>query len=225
MKAVVLVSGGLDSTTLLHHVVKRLGAEPVYALGCRYGQKHARELDMARWQCAQLPAVREWRVVDLPVGELTQGASALTDTAIAVPDLAAIAPDQRRQPPTYVPNRNMILLAVAAAYAESRGCGAVFYGAQTADAYGYWDCTAEFVERLNAVLNLNRREPVTIQAPFLELRKAQILQLGFELGVDYAHTWSCYRGQDQACGRCPTCVERRAAFPELGRPDQLPYAG
>ena len=220
-KAVVLLSGGLDSTTLLHYVSRRLGARDVCALSFLYGQKHSRELEAARWQ-ARAAGVRDHHVVNLSFfGELVRGASALTDPALPVAPLAELPLEDRTQPPTYVPNRNMILLSLAAACAEARGIRDVFYGAQTQDRYGYWDCTAEFLERINAALALNRKEAVTIQAPFIGMRKAEELKIGFELGVDYAHTWTCYRGGESPCGVCPSCEERAGAFREAGARDPL----
>jgi 7-cyano-7-deazaguanine synthase len=149
------------------------------------------------------------------------GATTLVAGGDEVPELAALDAAQRRQPPTYVPNRNLTLLALAAAYAEARGCHRVFYGAQAQDEYGYWDCTAEFVERTNAVLALNRHRPVRIEAPFCRLTKAAEIAIGRRLGVDFAHTWSCYRGGDRPCGACPTCVERAQAFQQAGLADPL----
>ncbi len=216
-QAVILLSGGLDSSTLLHYVRRTLGCRQLHALTFRYGQKHAREIECAAWQ-ARAAAVAEHRVLDLPLlGEIAAGASALTDVRLPVPDLAALSPEQREQPPTYVPNRNMILLSLAAAYAEAQGIADVFYGAQAQDSYGYWDCTPEFLERMNAALALNRRPAVRLHAPFIRMRKGEILALGRELGVDYARTWSCYRGLERECGACPACVERRAAFAASGR--------
>lgn len=220
-KAVVLLSGGLDSSTLLHYVGKRLGATEVYALSFLYGQKHRRELEAAAWQ-ARAAGVRAHDVIDMSFfAGLTPGVSALTDDAVAVPRLADLDAAVLTQPPTYVPNRNMMLLSVAAAYAEARSVRTLFYGAQTQDSYGYWDCTPEFVERLNRVLALNRQQPVVVHAPFVGLRKAEEVKIGLELGVDYAHTWTCYRGGDEPCGDCPSCVERSGAFKELGLADPL----
>ena len=224
MQAVVLVSGGMDSATLLYYVVQTLGYDEVYGVSYVYGQKHDREVEMAKWQCEQLAAVKDWRLIDVSVlGALTLGASALTDRSIEVPELAALAEDELSQPPTYVPNRNMILLSLAAAYSESRGCGTVFYGAQAQDDYGYWDCTVDFLERLNHVLSLNRRHAVEIQAPFMTMRKVDELRIGQELGVDYGRTWRCYRGGEKACGNCPACVERLKAFAEFGTVDPVEY--
>jgi len=221
--AVVLLSGGLDSTTLLHHVVKRLGRAPVHVLSILYGQRHARELECARYQAHAL-AVAVHRVVDMAfLGDLIRPGSALIEGGSEVPNLEDIPADRLDQPPTYVPNRNMMLLAVAAAYAEAHGIGDVFYGAQAQDEYGYWDCTAAFIERLNAVLALNRGRAVQVHAPFVAMKKAEILHGGLELGVDYGRTWSCYRGGATACGTCPTCVERRAAFAANGVDDPLEY--
>lgn len=220
-KAVVLLSGGLDSSTLLHYVIRRLGAREVYALSFLYGQKHRRELEAAAWQ-AKAAGVTAHDVVDMGFfAALTPGGSALTDPAMAISALSDLSAGELSQPPTYVPNRNMMLLSVAAAYAESRGVGALFYGAQTQDRYGYWDCTPEFLDRINAVLALNRRGAVRVLAPFVGLRKADELKLGLELGVDYAHTWTCYRGGEHPCRECPSCEERALAFQEVGIPDPL----
>jgi len=219
-RAVVLLSGGLDSTTLLHYVRQRVGAE-IYALTFCYGQRHVREIADARWQAARA-GVLEHRVADLDLfPSLIPGASALTDARIAMPALADLDTASRRQPPTYVPHRNLILLALAAAFAEARGVSTLYYGAQRQDAYGYWDCTPEFQARLNAVLALNRGTAVTVQAPFAAMRKTELVRLGLELGVDYGHTWTCYRGAERPCGACPACEERTTAFREAGVPDPL----
>ena len=216
-RAVVLLSGGMDSATLLHHVRQTLGVADICALSFMYGQKHDRELDMARWQ-AQAAGVPDHRVVDIGFfGDLTRGASALTDPDIDVPDLRAIADEDLEQPPTYVPHRNLMLLSLAASVAEAAGARDVFYGAQAQDEYGYWDCTPAFVARLNEVLALNRKHAVTVRAPFVDMNKAAVARLGRELGVDFDHTWSCYRGGDAPCGTCPSCVEREAALAGLER--------
>lgn len=221
--AVVLLSGGMDSTVLLHYVVKRLGRGPVHGLSYDYGQRHSRELQAARWQ-AEEAGIDEHRVVDVSfAAELVKSGTSLVRGGAEVPDLRELPEDSLDQPPTYVPNRNMLLLSVAAAYAEAQGIADVFYGAQAHDEYGYWDCTRDFVERINALLALNRRTPVRIHAPFIDMGKRDLVPLGMELGVDFSHTWSCYRGGETACGACPTCAERRKAFAEAGIADPLPY--
>ena len=221
--AVVLLSGGLDSSTLLHHVCRNLGHDPVYTLAFNYGQRHDRELDCAQWQ-ANAAGALEHRVLDVSfLGELVANGTSLVRGGTEVPDLNDVPDADRAQPSTYVPNRNMMLLSMAAAFAEAQDVCDVFYGAQAQDGYGYWDCTTGFIERLNATLALNRRKPITIHAPFAAMRKSESLRIGLALGVDYAHTWSCYRGGAKACGICPTCVERLRAFEEAGEVDPLEY--
>lgn len=222
--AVVLLSGGVDSTVLLHHVVRNLGHAPVHALSYHYGQRHSKELDCARRQAAAA-GVAVHRIINLSLlGELLKAGTTLLEGGAPVPDLQDLDESQLTQPPTYVPNRNMILLSMAAAYAEANDIHDAFYGAQAQDEYGYWDCTAVFVERLNHTLSLNRAQPVRIHAPFVTMKKAETVKLGLSLGVDFAQTWSCYRGGNVACGTCPTCVERLNAFRAAGAQDPLPYA-
>lgn len=223
--AVVLLSGGIDSSVLAHYTARRLGRAPVRALSFQYGQRHARELECARFQ-AQAAGMAAHELIDLSfLGPMLQGGSALIDGGGGVPDLRDLPKAALDQPPTYVPNRNMMFLSIAAAYAEACGIHEVFYGAQAQDEYGYWDCTRAFLDRMNDVLALNRREPVRIHAPFIEKRKAETVRLGMELSVDFARTWSCYRGAARPCGTCPTCVERRNAFREAGGKDPLAYPG
>lgn len=214
--AVVLLSGGLDSSVLIHWVARQLGGMPLVAVSFDYGQRHARELDCAHAQ-ARLAGAAEHLLLDLHfLQPLLCGGSALIQGGEPVPDLAALDASRLDQPPTYVPNRNMMLLSIAAACAEARGIRDVFYGAQAQDEYGYWDCTQDFLARINSVLSLNRRDTVVLHAPFVAKAKAEIVELGVELGVDFAQTWSCYRGGDTPCGTCPTCVERRNAFARAG---------
>ena len=211
-KAVVLLSGGMDSATLLAYVRGRLDVEEVMALSFVYGQKHSKELDFAKWQ-AKEQGVTDHRIIDISFfGDLTQGGSALTDASIEVPDLNDVAPEDRMQPPTYVPNRNMVLLSLASAFAEAQGIEDVFYGAQAQDEYGYWDCSQDFVKRMNDLLALNRGCRVKIRAPFAGMAKSIVVKIGLEWKVDYDHTWSCYRGGSKPCGKCPSCVERDKAF-------------
>jgi len=220
-RAVVLLSGGIDSSVLLHYAVRTLACAPIHALSFDYGQRHARELECARVQAVSAGAEAH-RIIDVSfLGSLLREGSALLAGGRPVPDLEDLDAAERVQPPTYVPNRNMMLLAVAAAYAEANGIHEVYYGAQAQDEYGYWDCTREFLERINAALALNRKKPVVVCAPFIDKPKAEIVRLGFELDVDFRKTWSCYRGEARACGTCPTCVERRNAFRRAGAVDPL----
>ena len=217
--SVAIVSGGMDSVTLLHYLVRRLGRTPA-VLTFSYGQKHGKEVALARYQAESLGCVA-FRQIDLSPLAPAFASSALVSPQLAIPDMAAVQGDP--QPLTYVPNRNLIFLSVAAAYAEAQGVTDVFYGAQRHDLYGYWDTTPQFVQRMNSLLALNRRNSIRVETPFVHFSKADILRLGFELGVDYAQTWSCYEGGELACGTCPTCAERLQAFAEVGQRDPLPY--
>lgn len=223
--AVVLLSGGLDSTVLLHRVARE-GQSPLHALSFDYGQRHAIELECAAWQANAAGA--EHRVIRMDfLGPLLAPGSTLLAAGAPVPDLADLPPEALSQPPTYVPHRNLLLLSLAAAFAEAQGIDAVYYGAQAQDEYGYWDCTAEFLDRVNTLLALNHRRPVRVHAPFVAASKADNIRAGAALGVDFAHTWTCYRGSNAAppaaCGRCPSCVERLNAFAAAGIEDPLPY--
>ncbi len=220
--AVVLLSGGLDSTVLLHHVRKATAS--VAALCIDYGQRHRREMECARFQ-ADAAGARSFLTLDMSAVSvfLTQ-ASVLMEHGAEVPPLDALSAADRSHPPTYVPNRNMMLLSVAVAYAESLGACCVYYGAQAQDEYGYWDCTEAFLNRINSLLALNRGNVVTVEAPLINNAKADNVRLGLELGVDFSKTWSCYQGKETACGVCPTCVERLNAFQSLRVKDPLPYA-
>ena len=218
--SVVIVSGGMDSVTLLHYLVKVEKKEPA-VITFVYGQKHDKEVAYARLQAEQL-GCRHHLVLELSELRPLFASSALVTGGAEIPDALDVLGDP--QPATYVPNRNMIFLALAAAYAETNGVGDVYYGAQRHDIYGYWDTTPQFLAQLNQVYHLNRKTPLQIMAPFVDYSKTDILRTGLRLGVDYGQTWSCYRGGEAACGRCPTCAERLSAFKELGLADPLPYA-
>jgi len=221
--AVVLLSGGLDSTTAL--AVARSRGFTCHALTVRYGQLHQVELAAAARVAAALGA-EEHRVVEVDLGPLAR--SALTSAAITVPkdrSLAEIgAPGD--VPSTYVPARNTVLLALALAWAESLGARDLFIGVNVLDASGYPDCRPEFVRAFEALAQVaTRTGGFTVHAPLIELTKAQIIALGTGLGVDYAMTHSCYDPQGTAaCGRCDACLLRRKGFSEAGVSDPTRYA-
>jgi len=217
--SVAIVSGGLDSITLLHYLIKKEEVEPAI-ITFIYGQKHKKEVECAKEQAALLGCV-EHLVLDLSLLQPLFASSALISSAINIPDILDVMGDP--QPSSYVPNRNMIFLALAVAYAESHQVTHIYYGAQRHDIYGYWDTTPQFLDNLNQVYALNRKIPIQIRAPFIGYSKTDILRIGLDLGVDYNKTWSCYAGGESACGRCPTCAERLKAFGDLGISDPLTY--
>lgn len=217
MDCVCIVSGGLDSVTLLHYLRKKINREPA-AITFQYGQRHLKEVALAEEQASLLKLIH--KTVDItPLAELWFSSS-LIDNHLSIPSAADVEPNS--QPSTYVPNRNMIFLSLAIAWAETIGVKEVYYGAQKHSIYGYWDTTPEFVEYTNNVYKLSPNH-IRIVAPFLNFAKEDILRIGIELGVDYSKTWSCYAGDEIACGICPTCVERLKAFEALGVADPVPY--
>ncbi len=220
LDAIAVISGGMDSITLLHHLIKNKGltVAPVTFI---YGQKHNKEVECARQQ-ALLLGCTQHLILDLALLQPLFANSALISTEIDVPDAIDVMGDP--QPPSYVPNRNMIFLALAAAYAETCEVSDVYYGAQRHDIYGYWDTTHQFLTHLNEVYALNRKTSIEIQAPYIDYSKTDILKQGLELGIDYSKTWSCYKGGELSCGRCPTCAERLKAFADLNITDPLLYA-
>jgi 7-cyano-7-deazaguanine synthase len=222
MKGLVILSGGLDSTTLLYHVLKDRRQE-IEAVSFAYGQRHeGRELACADFHTKKLGVPHT--IIDLPfLRDISERAgSALVNRGVPVPHVRTVMGDP--QPVTYVPNRNMLFLSIAAAQAEAIGAEQVYYGAQKHDISGYWDTTPSFLQAMNGVMTLNRKKPVQILAPFVCDSKADIVRRGIALCVDYSHTWSCYEGKDQACGVCSTCAERLKGFADNDIADPLSYA-
>ena len=215
--AVVIYSGGMDSYTVLHRALRE--GHDVHALSFHNGQRHARELDVARQVCSDLGVSH--RIVDIRAIHQLIGNSALTDSDRAMPK-ADYAEDNLAD--TVVPNRNMILLSLAIGHAVNIGAPICFYGAHGGDHVLYPDCRPAFVERMNDVAAIANFEAVRIEAPYLHSNKAQILADGIEMGLDYAQTWTCYLGEATACGECGSCRERLAAFASQGKTDPLPYA-
>jgi 7-cyano-7-deazaguanine synthase len=218
--AVVLLSGGLDSATVLAMAVA--DGWRCHALSIDYGQRHRVELNAAAEVARALGAVQH-RVVPLDLAVF--GGSALTDPTIAVP--TAPSPGI---PITYVPARNTIFLAMSLAYAEVTGSDAIFTGANAVDYSGYPDCRPEFLEAFETLANLATRravegEPIEIKAPIVHMSKAEIVRRGHELGVDFAMTVSCYNAdaEGRACGRCDSCRFRSEGFAGAGLADPTRY--
>jgi 7-cyano-7-deazaguanine synthase len=217
--SIIIVSGGMDSVTLLHYLIKYKHKTPAI-ITFLYNQKHCKEVHCAKENTAILNC-NDHLILDLSMFSTLFDSSALVSSQIEIPDMRDVIGDP--QPPTYVPNRNMIFLSLAAAYAEKFHVSDIYYGAQKHDEYGYWDTSPQFLERLNNVFGLNRKTPVQVKAPFVNYSKADILKLGISLEVDYTKTWSCYKGDTFACGSCPTCIERLKAFSDIGLKDPLLY--
>ncbi len=223
-KAVILFSGGLDSTTVL--AIARKEGYACYCLSFQYGQKQTVELAKAR-QIATENQVAKHLVLNLDLGKI--GGSALTDT-MEVPKDRDLEGQDDEIPITYVPARNTIFLAHAVAWAEVLEATEIFIGVNAVDYSGYPDCRPEFLEAFANMANIGTRAGVdgkdafSIQAPLLKMSKAEIIKTGIALGVDYTKTHSCYDPVgEQACGRCDACILRRRGFLEAGIPDPTDY--
>jgi len=220
-RAVVLLSGGLDSATTLA-IARERGFE-CYALSFAYGQRHGAELAAAARVARALGAV-EHRIIEIPIGQL--GGSALTDQRIPVPEHGGAG-----IPVTYVPARNTVFLGLALAWAEVLEAHAIFIGVTAIDFSGYPDCRPEFIAAFQALAALATKQgvegrAVRIEAPLIAMSKADIIRRGSALGVDYAATVSCYKADDdgRACGRCDSCRLRREGFRATNIPDPTRYS-
>ena len=224
MKALVLCSGGVDSTTCLAKAVEKYGADEVLVLSVGYGQKHSRELTAAR-------AVAEYYGVtlrSLDLSSLFEGSDCSllkgADEEIPKESYAEQLKKTDGKPvSTYVPFRNGLFLASAASIALSHGCEEIYYGAHSDDAAGnaYPDCSSEFNEAINRAVYLGSGGQLSVTAPFIGMNKAQVVAEGLKLKVPYQLTWSCYEGKDKPCGLCGTCRDRAAAFLANGMVDPL----
>lgn len=222
MKALVLFSGGVDSTTCLGIAVDKFGSENVLALSVSYGQKHTKEIDSAR-------AVAKHYGVELYELDLSEmfrfsDCSLLKGSSEEVPheSYAEQLKETNGSPvSTYVPFRNGLFISSAAAIAISRGCSVIYYGAHSDDAAGnaYPDCSEAFNNAISEAVWVGSGNQVRIEAPFVSKTKADVVKMGLELGVPYELTWSCYEGGDVPCGKCGTCIDRAKAFAENGVSD------
>jgi 7-cyano-7-deazaguanine synthase len=216
-RTIVILSGGIDSATLLHH--QRAAGDEVRALSVDYGQRHrARELAAAEAIAAELGVER--RVLDLRGLAAFFGANSLTDAAVDVPEGAYSATTMAL---TVVPNRNMLLVAAALAWAAADGGDAVAFGAHGGAYTPYPDCRPEFAAAMGVAARVCDARPLEVLAPFVTWTKADIVRRAIALGVPLAATWSCYAGGDVHCGRCGTCLDRQAAFAETGVTDPTAY--
>jgi 7-cyano-7-deazaguanine synthase len=226
-KAVVLLSGGIDSATTL--AIARSEGFQCHALTFRYGQRHQREIEAAK-KIAHSLAVAEHRIIDIDLARF--GGSALTDLTIEVPKNGTDLGDSAQIPQTYVPARNTIFLSYALAWAEVLSAFDIFIGVNTTDYSGYPDCRPEFIAAFEKTANLGTaaaiqgRGQYSINTPIIEMTKANIILTGTRLGVDYSLTHSCYDPDEQgrSCGRCDSCRLRLKGFAEAGLKDPIEYA-
>ncbi len=219
-KAVILVSGGLDSATVLAQA--RAAGYECYALAFDYGQRHRAELQAAQ-RVADAGGAKEFKVIELNLRSI--GGSALTDANIDVPDAGG-----EGIPVTYVPARNTVFLSIALGWAEVLDASDIFIGVNAVDYSGYPDCRPDFIAAFETLANLATKAGVEghalkIHSPLIDLSKAEIIQLGTSLGVDYGLTVSCYQADEQgrACGHCDSCYLRHQGFVEAGVADPTPY--
>ena len=219
-KAVIIASGGIDSSTLLYKTVNE--GFGVYALTFIYGQRHLKEINSANRISEELGIFH--KVVDISsMKELLSG-SALTDTNIEVPEVPETADHYETLKATIVPNRNAIFLSIAIGYAVSLEANHVFFGAHFSDRGVYPDCRKEFVEAFQKSERLaTDNDGLVIDAPFVDVEKSDIVKLGAELGVPFKETWTCYKGGERHCGVCSSCRERKRAFVESGIYDPTEY--
>lgn len=219
MKAVCLMSGGMDSTTLAY-VAKDMGYD-ILALHMNYGQRtEKKELLCAKRLAEALDAVD---FVEISLDYFTKfGASSLTDRSIAV-ETGTLGRADR--PNTYVPFRNANLISIATSYCESRDGDAVFIGVQSGDHIGYPDCTPAFIDAMQRVIQIGTQttKEIKLLTPFVSMNKTDILREGLRLHVPYEDTWSCYDTEEEACGICSSCLSRMQAFANMGIEDPIPY--
>lgn len=214
-KAIVVYSGGMDSFTVLNKAIQD-GLE-VHAISFNYGQKHSKELEVAASVCKELCISH--KVVDITaINSLMANSSLTGDTEIPEGHY-----EDENMKSTVVPNRNMVLLSMAIAYAVSLEASKVYYGAHSGDHHIYPDCRPEFVEAMNAVSKIANYQSVEIVTPFLHSSKGEILKAGLDMQLDYGKTWTCYNGREKSCGKCGACYERLEAFAEQNTTDPLEY--
>jgi 7-cyano-7-deazaguanine synthase len=225
-KAVVLLSGGMDSCVSAAIAQERHGAGNIALLHAGYGQRTERRERRAFDEIAEFYGVRERLVVQLDHFR-SIGGSALTDTRIAVPEneLGAKEPHGNSIPVTYVPFRNAHFLSVAVSWGEAIGAGAIYIGAVAEDSSGYPDCRPEYYRVFQELIRVGTRPETQIEivTPVITLKKSEIIRKGIELGAPLHLTWSCYQSEEAACGACDSCLLRLRAFAEAGVPDPIPY--
>ena len=223
-QAVVLLSGGMDSSVSTAIARERHGAVNIAALHAGYGQRTQAREQKAFEDIANFYAIRQRLVVQLDHFRAI-GGSALTDRKIAVPESESVAATHGAIPVTYVPFRNAHFLSVAVSWAEAIGAHAIYIGAVAEDSSGYPDCRPEYYRAFQELVRVGTRPETDIEivTPVITLRKSEIIRRGVELGAPLHLTWSCYQSEDAACGACDSCLLRLQAFAEAGVEDPIPY--
>lgn len=218
-KCVIPVSGGIDSTVIMHWAASE--NKQIHAVSYNYGQRHFdKEMSCALINCSRV--AESHKVLNLDFFKDIVKTSSLTNKDIDVAKTKDVLGDP--QTVNYVPNRNMMMLSICTAYAESIGASQVYHGAALIDSQaGYWDGSIEFLQAINKVNALNRRDRVEILAPLITKSKKDIIELGASCGVNFSETWTCYEGESQACGQCPACSSRIKGFIDAGIKDPLDY--
>lgn len=225
MKALVLCSGGVDSTTALAMAVSRYGKDNVISLSVSYGQKHDKEIQSAI-EVAEYYGV-EQQFLDLSTIFRFSNSSLLKTSTEEIPEKSYAEQlqngDGNTPVSTYVPYRNGLFLSSAAAIALSRDCSSIWYGAHADDAAGcaYPDCSPEFYQSMSTAIWEGSGHQLSLEAPFIHMTKAEVVRIGLDLKAPYHLTWSCYEGKERPCGKCGTCIDRAKAFKENGIEDPV----
>jgi len=219
-KAVVPISGGLDSSVILSIVAR--AASEVYAITFDYGQKHRKEIQFAGFQLINYDTIEQHKILDIQFFKKIANTSSLTNNKIKVAHTKDVLGDA--QTVNYVPFRNMMMLSIACSYAESVGAETVYHGSALVDSQaGYWDGSADFLEQINHLTALNRKNRIKIEAPLINLSKKEIISLGLDNGVRFEDTWTCYEGKELACGYCTACSSRIQGFLDNKMKDPIEY--
>ena len=223
MKVMVLSSGGIDSTTAIAVAIEKYGKENVISLSIAYGQKHIKEIEASK-KIAQVYGI-EHIAIDLKSIFGYSNCSLLSHSTEMIPEISYDEQIKERQGhnpiSTYVPFRNGLFLSSAASIALSKGCNVIFYGAHKDDATGaaYPDCSKQFDKAIKTAIWEGSGHQLKVESPFINLNKAQVIEIGLRLDAPYKYTWSCYEGKEKPCGKCGTCIDRAHAFERNGVTD------
>lgn len=211
----------MDSTVLLYKAVEEVGTDNVYPISFYYGQRHRKELELAA-QHSYGVGCQWYKMINVQFIRELAPVSSLTNDSIPTPDIREMAGEA--QPKSYVPNRNMMFLSIAASYAEAVGATKIYHGATKIDSLaGYWDASPEFMPLINGILALNREHRIAVEAPLIEMDKADIVLEGVRLGVKFSNTYTCYSGELPADANSPSSALRIKGFAKAGYIDPVPY--